>query len=103
MKRLGINTANAVLGIIGAVMTGTMLLWMITDVSVVTYYVSGIAFLVLNIIGLVKQKKHGGKTVGNILGIIASSLHAFSGLLALPACILYIIATVFLFKDKVQE
>ena len=103
MKRLGINTTNAILSIIAAVMTGTMLFWMFLDATVVIYYCMGLVLLVLNIVGLIKQKKHSGKTVGNVLGIIASSLHVVSCFLALPACVLYIISTVFLFKDKVEK
>lgn len=100
-KRLAINTFNAIGAIIGAVLTGTMFVWMFSDVTVTMYYGLGVIMLITNIIGLVKQKKAGGKLVGNILGIIAAALHTVTGLLALPAMVLYIIASVFTFKNKI--
>lgn len=102
MERLKINTFNAIGGIVAAVMTATMIFWMFSNFSVVLYYGCGFALLATNILGLLKQKSFGGRIVGNILGIIAASLHALSGFLALPAMVLYIIAVVFLFKDKVN-
>ncbi|MCI9069661.1 hypothetical protein [Clostridium sp.] len=100
-KRLSINTFNFIGDILGAVLTGTMLLWMFTDATVGLYYGFGVVMLVTNIIGLVKMKKAKSKTVGNILGVIASALHMLTGLLAIPAMVLYIIASVFTFKNKV--
>ena len=58
--------------------------------------------LVTKIIGLVKMKKAKAKTVGNVWGLIASVLHILTGLLAIPAMVLYIIASVFTFKNKVS-
>lgn len=101
-KRLTINTFNFIGDIIGAVLTGTMLLWMFVDVTVALYYGFGVVMLVTNIVGLVKMKKAKAKTVGNILGLIASALHILTGLLAIPAMVLYIIASVFTFKNKVS-
>ena len=101
-RRLGINTFNAITAIVGAVLTGTMLFWMFSSVTVGLYYGYGFVMLATNIYGLVKQKQSNGKLVGNILGIIAGACHAITGLLAIPAMILYIIASVFLFKNKVK-
>lgn len=101
-KRLPINTFNAIGAIVAAVMTATMLFWMFTDVTVGIYYGFGAVMLVTNIVGLVKQKKANGKLVGNILGIIASALHVLSGFLAFPAMVLYIISSVFCFRNKVN-
>ncbi len=56
-KRLSINTFNFIGDILGAVLTGTMLLWMFTDATVGLYYGFGVVMLVTNIIGLVKMKK----------------------------------------------
>ena len=100
-KRLSINTFNFIGDIIGAVLTGTMLFWMFADATVGMYYGFGVTMLVTNIIGLVKMKKAKAKTNGNILGVIASALHTLSGLFAIPAMVLYIIASVFTFKNKV--
>lgn len=101
-KRLGINTFNFIGAIIGAVMTGTMLFWMFSDSATFTYYFCGAFLLVTNIIGLVKQKKNKGKVSGNVLGVIASAFHMLTGILAFPAMILYIIASVFTCKNKVE-
>ena len=49
------------------------------------------------------MKKAKAKTLGNILGLIASALHMLTGLLAIPAMVLYIIASVFTFKNKVSS
>lgn len=100
-KRLGINTFNAIGAIIGAVLTGTMFAWMFSDATVAMYYGSGVIMLITNIIGLAKQKKAHGKLGGNILGIIAAAFHTITGLLAFPAMVLYIIASVFIFKNKI--
>lgn len=102
-KRLPINTFNFIGDIIGAVLTGTMLVWMFVDVTVALYYGFGVIMLVTNIIGLVKMKKAKAKTVGNILGLIASALHILTGLLAIPAMVLYIIASVFTFKNRISS
>lgn len=101
-KRLPINTFNAIGAIIAAVMTGTMLAWMFTDASVALYYGFGVIMLITNIVGLLKQRKANGKIVGNILGIIAAACHVLTGLLALPAMVLYIISCVFCFKNKIE-
>lgn len=101
-KRLSINTFNAIGAIVAAVMTATMLAWMFLDATVVIYYGFGAVMLITNIVGLVKQKKANGKIVGNILGIVAGALHVLSGLLALPAMVLYILSAIFCFKNKVD-
>lgn len=102
-KRLSINTFNFIGDIIGAVLTGTMLMWMFVDTTVTLYYGFGVVMLVTNIVGLVKMKKAKAKTLGNVLGLIASALHILSGLLAIPAMVLYIIASVFTFKNKISS
>lgn len=99
--RLSINTFNFIGDIIGAVFTGTMLFWMFSDLTAPIYYMFGIVMLITNIIGLVKTKKANGKAVGNILGTIAAALHSFTGFLAIPALVLYILASIFTFKSKV--
>lgn len=102
MKRLGINTFNFIGAIIGAVMTGTMLMWMFSEATVLMYYGMGLVLIITNIIGLVKMKKQKARISGNVLGLIAASLHTLTGLLSLPAMVLYIIASVFTCKNKVQ-
>lgn len=101
-KRLSINTFNFIGDIVGAVITGTMLFWMLSDFSVFLYYGFGLVMIITNIIGLVKMKKQSGKISGNVLGVIASSLHTLSGLLSLPAMVLYIVASVFTCKNKIE-
>ena len=98
----GINTFNAIAAIVGAVMTGFMLMFMFSTTTVVIYYSFGAIMIATNIYGLIQQKKSYGLLRGNILGIIAGSLHVLSGFLAIPAMILYILASVFIFKDKVK-
>lgn len=97
-KLKGINTYNYICSIIGAVMTGLMLLMII--ISPALYYAFGIMMIVTHIIELVLSKKSGNKITGNVLGIIAGSLHAISGLLAIPAMILYILAAIFCYKKN---
>lgn len=99
MKRLPINTFNFIAAIIGAVMTAFMLPMVM--LSTFVYYFTGGFLVASNIYGLIQMKKHGGNLRGNILGIIASSCHAITGLLALPAMVLYILTAVFCAKDKV--
>lgn len=102
MNILSINKFNAIADIIAAIMTGTMLLWMFLTITSDIYYLSGVVMAITNIIGLIQQKKHEGKLVGNILGLIAGVLHLLSGLLAFPAMVLYILASVFTFRNKVN-
>lgn len=102
MNILPINKYNAIADIVAAVMTGTMLLWMFLDTTTAIYYLFGVAMAVTNIIGLIQQKKLEGKLVGNILGLIAGVLHLLSGFLAFPAMVLYILAAVFTFRNKVN-
>lgn len=102
LKLLPINKFNAIADIVAAVLTGTALAWMFVDSTAAFYYVFGLVMLVTNIVGLIQQKKKNGKLVGNILGIIAGALHLLTALLCLPAMILYILASVFTFKNKVE-
>lgn len=102
MKRLGINTFNFIGAIIGAIMTGTMLMWMFSDTSVVSYYGMGVILIITNLIGLIKMKRRNAKLSGNVLGLIAALFHSITGILSLPAMVLYIIASVFIFKNKVE-
>lgn len=100
---LPINKFNAIAAIVCAVMTGTMLFWMFSDITCVIYYAAGAVMLVTNIIGLIKQKKESGKLAGNILGIIAGACHLITGFLAFPAMVLYILTAVFCFRNKIEE
>lgn len=56
--------------------------------------------LILNIISLVKNKKYSISLVGPILGLIGNVLFLLGAIMAFPAIVLLIIATVFTFLQR---
>lgn len=111
---LGINTTAAILDIINAILFTTS--WFVitfmafsesfsggdgsqtSGVGTFFYVMAGIG-LIIHIIGLVKSKKAGISIVGHILGIIGCTCFALTALLAFPAIVLLIIASVFCFRQ----
>ncbi|WP_167628969.1 hypothetical protein [Listeria valentina] len=70
-----------------------------SGVGMFFYIMAGIG-LILHIIGLVQSKKAGISIVGHILGIIGCACFVITAVLAFPAIVLVIIASVFCFMQK---
>ncbi|APU72351.1 MerC domain-containing protein [Companilactobacillus crustorum] len=64
------------------------------------FYFFAAVGLILNIISLVKNRKYHISMVGPILGIIGNGLFVLGAIMAFPAIVLLIIASVFTFMQK---
>ncbi|MBC1546687.1 hypothetical protein LAX75_10215 [Listeria cossartiae] len=115
MKKLGINTTAAIFDIINAILFTTS--WFVITFMAFSesfaggdgsqtsgvgtfFYVMAAVGLIIHIIGLVKSRKVGISIIGHILGIIGCACFVITSLLAFPAIVLLIIASVFCFRQK---
>ncbi|MBC1885415.1 hypothetical protein VL806_09860 [Listeria seeligeri] len=113
--KLRINTTAAILDIINAILFTTS--WFVVTFMAFSesfsggdgsqtsgvgafFYAMAAIGLIIHIIGLVKSKKAGISIIGHILGIIGCACFAITALLAFPAIVLLIIASVFCFRQQ---
>lgn len=114
-RKLALNMWAAILDIVNAILFTTS--WFVvisaaftetmadgdgsktSSIGMFFYIMAGIG-LIIHIIGLVLSKKAGISIVGHILGIIGCACFLLTALLAFPAIVLLIIASIFCFMQK---
>ncbi|TYC48111.1 hypothetical protein ESZ50_10080 [Weissella muntiaci] len=112
-EKLALNRAAGIFDIINAVVfTISFFVIVLTAVSdaishgnntgTATLFFYGMALLglLLHILGLLKSRKAGFKITGHILGIIGNGIFFLSAIMAIPATILLIVASVFTLQQR---
>lgn len=110
MKNLKINIWTGIVGIINCILfafswpvifstaaSDTFAGTNLTDGTGFFFYAMAIVGIILNIIALIKSRKNNISIVGPILGLIGNVLFLLTAAMALPAIIVLIVGTVFIF------
>lgn len=110
MKNLKINIWTGIIGIINCILfafswpvifstaaSDTFAGTSLTDGTGLFFYAMAAIGIILNIIALIKSRKNGISLVGPILGLIGNALFLLTAAMALPAIVVLIVGTVFIF------